>query len=218
MPADQIEHGAGVWLSITELAKREGVGKSTISERVAKLAAEDLELTKPGRGKQKLVNLARFLAAVGKAGDVAKELAAADRGAAEPNDDDAAATPAYRDAQTRDRLLASELKRLQIQREQLELAERLKQVVSVADLAQTMQEAGEMMVRAVDRVPGMYGDDIAAAVGREGNVGARGRLKLAMRELRQTISDALSKAASQPIDLPPDETDMLTSLREAGYG
>src|SRR5579885_3455426 len=135
----------GRWLTISKLAQREGVGKPTISERVKKLEQDGLLKTKPGKGRQKLVNLAQYLTAIGKAGDAAKELAAETRAAAEAPAPESAATPGYRDAQTRRVQFEADLK-------ELELRQKLGELVAVGDLAAAAQACMETIVAAIERL------------------------------------------------------------------
>ena len=50
----------GQWLSITELAKRKGVGKSTVSEKVKQLVEAGRLATKHGPGSVKLVSVEQY--------------------------------------------------------------------------------------------------------------------------------------------------------------
>lgn len=194
MPTELAGHGGGgVWLTITELADRLGVRKSTVSEKVAALTADGLIETKPGKGRTKLVHLASYLRATGQAGDAAKEAGAATRAAlaaetALPLADappTASNNPTFRDAQTREKELAADLK-------ELELKQRLGELVAVADLAGVAEQAAEQMVAALDRLP-TRAEDMAAAVGRDGTAGARAQYKRDARDLRASIAEAFKR-------------------------
>src|ERR1700722_2422398 len=47
-----------LWVSISELARRKGISPQSVSERIARLGAK-IEL-RPGRGRERLVNIAQF--------------------------------------------------------------------------------------------------------------------------------------------------------------
>jgi DNA-binding MarR family transcriptional regulator len=175
----------GLWLTITELAARQGVGKPTISEKVKALEAADLIKTKPGRGRQKLVNLAQFLTAVGQAGDAAKELAAETREDVVEAAPDAPAAPAYRDAQTRKTQFEADLR-------ELDLRARLGELIEVADLVPAAQECAEAIVAALGRQK-TRAAEMAAAVGHDGERGARARYTIDERETRLSIVAAFDR-------------------------
>lgn len=167
----------GLWLSITELAKRENVTKQTIAEKVARLEFEGLIETRKGKRNAKLVNVAQYLAAVGRAGDAAKELAAADRS------DEPLASPAYQDARLRDLLLVCDLKELELNRQ-------LAAVVPVGDMSALATEIYQLLAAEIDRLE-EYIPEMTAAVARDGVAGARALLKRMGRELRQRMADAI---------------------------
>lgn len=192
---------AGFWLSVTELAKNQNVSKQAIARKLAALEADGLVKTKPGKGKTKLVNVAQYLTAIGQAGNVAQELAAADRAAdaAALDAPEANSPPAYRDAQTRDKELSADLK-------ELELKQKLGEVVPVENLSALATEVAEQIVRVIDRLPAKA-QDMASAVARDGEVGARGQYKRDVRELREAIAEALGKLADSKVALPPEPDD-----------
>lgn len=189
MPADPTELDGGLWLPVSEIAERLGVGKSTISEKVKALESEGRIATKPGKGRQKLINLAQYLTAVGKTGDAVKELAFEQR--AEPDTPAAPDAPPeaarLRDAQTRRAMFDADLK-------EIELKEKLGALIPVADVQEAQQRAAEAIVRIVERLP-TFAEEIAVAVGKDGANGARATLKKIRRDLRQAIADALTAVA-----------------------
>src|ERR1700754_2643587 len=124
MSAEQSE--PELWLRITELAKREGVAKSVISEKVKAWEAEEGNLVRVRReGRSKLVELGTFLRAKQSTGNAAKE-----------------AGP-----QTREKQIAAYLK-------ELELRQRLGQLVPVADVEDAALKAGQAIVTVIDRISG----------------------------------------------------------------
>lgn len=89
---------AGLWLSISEIARLKGKTRQAIAKRVAALAEDGLLETRPGENGTKLVNLAQFDRAVGEVGDAIKEGAAETRAEMEGR---ASASPVLRDHQAR---------------------------------------------------------------------------------------------------------------------
>lgn len=194
VPGDLLE--SGLWLSISALAKRKGVKKQTISERVARLEADQLIKTKPGPNRAKLVNIAEYDRAVGQVGDPAKEAAAAtkagDAGTDEQRD------PRYRDAKASDAFYGAELKRL-------EFEERIRKLVPVADVQLAEDECARKIVADLERIV-LCSAEIAAAVGKDGEQGARRVLKRAVFDVRKQIALAmrgLAEATTTPVDADP---------------
>jgi DNA-binding transcriptional ArsR family regulator len=66
----------GVWITISELAKRKGVSRQAAREKVDRLERSGL-LTTQRRGANRMVELASFDRAVGDAGDAVRESGAA---------------------------------------------------------------------------------------------------------------------------------------------
>lgn len=195
-----------LWLTLTELAKREGVVKSVASERVTAFEAARLIKTKIGPRRSKLIELSQYLAARRATGDAAREAGAATKAADidSPHDMTEATTPtapAYRDAQTREKQIATYLK-------ELELRERLGQLVPATDLEAVANKVGEVIVRVIDRIPS-HADAVAAAVAKDGTLGAKARLKEIAREIRVATAAAmleLAKLAPSPASLDQLET------------
>lgn len=186
----------GLWLTITALAKREGIGKSAASEKVIALESDSLIKTKRGRGRQKLVNLAQYLMAIGKTGNAAQELAAETRAGADADDLPAAADqPTYRAAQTRKLQFEADLA-------ELTLRQKLGELVPVADVEDAAAKVAEVIVRAIDRLA-THAEAIAAAVGKDGVPGARAKLKEIAREIRTAAADAMTALATTPVKDSP---------------
>src|SRR5258708_4176601 len=106
----------GLWLSISEIAARKRVSKQAISERVARLVADGRLITKPGKGKQKLINLAQYDTAIGDVGDAAKEAGAATTRAANAAPASSAGNGRFRDEQARDKAYSADLKEIELNR------------------------------------------------------------------------------------------------------
>ena len=177
---------AGLWLSISEIARLKGRSRQAVAKRVASLVAGGLLDTRPGEAGTKLVNLAQFDRAVGDTGDAFKEGAAETRG--EIESDDAPASPALRDHQARAAQYTADLKFL-------DLEERLGRLVPVAEVKEASTKLGETVVRVIERLP-TFAETVAAAAIKDGAQGARGALKEIARQLRTEIAEAMSVAAA----------------------
>jgi DNA-binding MarR family transcriptional regulator len=178
--ADLLDNG--LWLSVSALAKRKGTTKQTVSERVRRLVDAGLLETRPGANRAKLVNLAQYDRAVGQVGDPAKEAAAATK--AEDAAPETATDPRYRDAKALDAHYAAELKRL-------EFEERTGKLVPLADVEAAQETAARAIVNVLDRLP-LRAAEVAAAVGQEGEVGARRVLRAAVFDQRTAVAEALA--------------------------
>nr|WP_316228583.1 winged helix-turn-helix domain-containing protein [Bradyrhizobium sp. SZCCHNR2023] len=185
--APALDLDAGLWLTISDIARRKGKSKQAISKRVKTLIEAGLLQTKPGDKNTTLVNLAQFDRAVGQVGDAAKEQAAATRAAVKvdaPQDphDGGGDSPDYREHQAREKQYAADLKFLELQ-------ERLGNLVPVSDLADQANKCAEVLVRVFDRLP-TFAEQMAASVGKDGAAGARASFKEIARELRTAAADA----------------------------
>lgn len=189
---------AGLWLSISDIARQKGKSRQAIAKRVDSLVEAGKLETKPGDAGTKLVNLAQFDRAVGDVGDAVKEGAAETRAESEG---DAEKNPALRDHQSRAAQYTADLK-------YLDLEERLGRLVPVAEVEEAAQKCAEATVRIVDRLP-TFADAIAAAVGKDGPAGARSKLKEIARELRTAIAEAHGELArkAEPMTLEPADFD-----------
>lgn len=188
------ENGAGLWVTVSELARLRSVNKSTTSRQVDKLVEAGQLATKPGARGAKLVNLAAFEAALDQLGDAGKALAAetvkatAGLAAEAPAAAPATGGNAYRDAATRAKEYEADLKQIELDRQRGLL-------VPVADVTAAAIKCAETIVRTVDRLPTRY-DDVAAAVTTEGPLGARRVLKEFARELRRELAEAMQSLAT----------------------
>lgn len=192
------EGGGGFWLSISDLAKRKGLSKQALAERVARFEAAGKVATRPGAGRAKLVNVAEFDRAAGEIGDLAREQGAATRRAAvipppptappRPLDPDA---PVYTVEQARNMAYKAELARL-------ELEERQGKIVSVDVVRAAALKAGEEIVRVLERLP-QAADDLAVALTKEGSHGVRLALKRVGIAMRNDIAAALADASAEAL-------------------
>lgn len=182
----------GLWESVAEVARRKGITRQSLNERVDRLASEGLIKVRRD-GRSKLINVAEFDRVVGEVGDAVKEGAAATRAEA----DDLEKNPALRDHQARAAQYTADLKFL-------DLEERLGRLVPVAEVEEAAVKCAEATVRVIDRLP-TYADAVAAAVGKDGPAGARAKLKEIAREIRQAIAEAHGELArkAEPVTLEP---------------
>jgi hypothetical protein len=182
----------GLWLSVTDLAQRKGVRKSTISEKVARLVDAGLLTTKPGKGNLKLINVAQYDVAIGEVGDGARESGAATKAANAASD--AGATmqppidPRLRDEQTRDKAYSADMKYL--------LLEKMRgNLLVVEEFDAVAEDAAGRIADVIDGLMAQDSDLTAIAI-REGENGMRAALKRIVREQRQQVVSALKDMAT----------------------
>lgn len=201
----------GIWVSISELARRRNVSRSTIKERVDRLEAEGLVATRR-RGKLRMVELAAFDHATGSVSDFGKELAAeTTRGASLPISSE------YREAQSRRAQYEAQLKAL-------DLAERQRNILPIKG-PHGVEAAATAIAAAIARdADGMmlYAEDLATAVSKEGVAGARRVLKEIGQRFRVNFAKSVSELAAAGREAEragPMETDLLADdsmgIREA---
>lgn len=173
---------AGLWMSVSELAKAKGVSRQSMHERVARLEQQGSLTLKAGQGRARLVNVAEFDRAAGETFDAVRSL------------NGTGAAPAAGRADGADPVLAKEQARraaYDADLKQLDLEERLGKLVPIAEVQDAMATCAEKMVRIIEQLPGRA-DDLAGAVGRDGAPGARAALKKLARELREALARAMA--------------------------
>lgn len=191
---------AGLWLSISDIARERGKSRQAIAKRVDALVADGKLETRQGPNGTKLVNLAQFDRAVGETGDAFKESAAETRGEIEA--DASPTSPALRDHQARAAQYTADLKFL-------DLEERLKRLVPIEEAKAGGVKIGEAVVAVLGRLP-TFAESMNAACGRDGVQGARSAFKEIEYELRTAIAQALAKIAGDatPAMIEPGEGDV----------
>lgn len=191
---------AGLWLSISDIARERGKSRQAIAKRVDSLVEAGKLETRPGPGGTKLVSLAQFDRAVGEIGDAFKEGAAETR--AENESGDASDSPALRSHQARNAQYSADIKFL-------DLEERLKRLVPVDEAKAGGIKIGEAVVAILGRLP-TYAETVNAASVKDGVQGARGALKDIERDLRTSIAQALARIAGDavPATIEPGEGDV----------
>lgn len=190
--AEHTELDDGLWLSVTELAARKGVRKSTISEKVSRLVGAGLLTTKPGPGKSKLINVAQYDLAVGEVGDGAKEAGAATKAAnaaptnsPEPRQSDGGR---FRDEQTREKAYSADLKQIELERLRGNL-------LPVAEFDPLAEDAASRIADICDSLQARDAELTAIAV-KEGENGMRAALKRIVRAQRVAIVAAMKDMAA----------------------
>jgi biotin operon repressor len=190
---------AGLWLSISDIARERGKSRQAIAKRVDSLVEAGKIETRPGPNGTKLVNLAQFDRAVGETGDAFKEAAAETR--AEIEADTSPASPALRDHQSRAAQYTADLKFL-------DLEERLGRLVSIDEAKEGGVKIGEAVVRIIGRLP-TYAEAMTAVAVKDGVMGVRGLFKDIERELRTAIAESIGEivGAAVPSTIEPGEGD-----------
>lgn len=180
----------GLWLPIAEIARIKNVSRQTLAEHVAKLEGDGRIETRPGPRGTKLVNLAQYNLARNEVGDAARELGAETRSLFDGEDDAPPASssggdPSYRDAQAREKKYRADLA-------EIEVRQKLGELVPVAKLADDVAKCAEAIVAVIERLP-QGAEECAAGVAKEGAAGARAYLKKAARATRVAMVAALTK-------------------------
>lgn len=173
----------GLWLPISEVARIKGVSKQAVAKRVDRLVEQGLISTRAGERGAKLVNVAEYDRAIGQTEDAVRAL----------NGAGAASAPAPSRADGGDPVLAREQARraaYDADMKQMDLEERLGNILLLVDVQGAMALCAEKMVRVIEQLPSRS-DDLAGAVGRDGATGARAELKKIARELREALARAM---------------------------
>ena len=181
-----------VMLTIGELATREGVSAPAVSRRVKQLRERGLHVETDVQGRVTAVNSVQYDELRGRFADPSKAQAPK----AAPLT--AAVSESYDEALRQKTWTEAERARLRLEEEKGRL-------VPVDRLADALAQAGEKVVRAVDRVL-MSADDIAAAVAKDGTPGVRTELKKLVHRIKVDIADALAEIAAGAPETQPDDT------------
>lgn len=181
-----INADGGVWLSISDLAKRKGISRQSAKERVDRLVEKGLVETRT-EGRSRMVELAAYDRAVGQSGDVHKEASAETK-----RIEDASASPRLRDAQTERAQYEARLKLL-------DLAERQGNILPLKGehgIEEAITASGIAIARELERFMNCA-EDLAAAVAKDGVNGARRVLKVAIHQARIRTAEVLSSIADE---------------------
>lgn len=163
----------GLWMTISDIARAKGVSKQAISKRVDRFVTAGALATRNGARGAVMVNLAAYDKAAGEVGDSIRELAQ------KP-------APVIAEDST---LAKEQTRRTQYQADiaKLELDERTGKLLPVEDVTAAMTRCAEIMVRTLDQMPSRA-DELATAVARDGEQGARAFLKTFAREVRSILA------------------------------
>lgn len=177
----------GVWVSISDLAKRKNISRQSAKERVDRLVSKGLIETR-AEGRSRMVELASFDRAVGDVGDAFKETSAETKKETAP----AAAHKPLRDAQTERAQYEAQLKAL-------DLAERQGKILPIKGdhgIEHALTLAGVAVAKEIDGFMTVV-DDLAVAIGKEGVIGGKRVMKEAIRERRAKIAEAMAKVIAE---------------------
>jgi DNA-binding transcriptional ArsR family regulator len=187
-----------VWRTVGEIAVLQGVSKQAVSKVLKRLVeAGDVPVERDGRGRIVRVSLAHFEHARERFTNPAKAIArqadadgeAADRAA--PIAGRAPQTDSFEEARRQNEWL-------KVTREKLRHQEELKQLVRAYVIAEAQTIAGREIQAIIMRLPNRA-DDLALAVSKEGQFGARTLLRTIAFELAEQIANRLGEiAASAP--------------------
>jgi DNA-binding transcriptional ArsR family regulator len=182
----------GVWLSITEIARRKGVSKQALSKRVKSLEADD-KVTVRRRGQSVLVDLVEYDRAVGDFGDAGREAAAETVRAARRDQGDRAdpSSSGLRDVQL-------ERARYETRMRALDYAERTGQLVPLrgpGGVEDALVDASAEIIRSLDLTMRHF-DKIREAT-KDGEPAVRRVIKEIIHEQRIVIGKAMQVLAER---------------------
>jgi len=173
-----------VMSSIAEIARRDGVSKPTVSNKVKRLVEQHgLTVERDGQGRVAAVNVAEFDYLLNRYSDPSKAQAPARDEPVAPNNesyDEALRLKTWHEAE----------------RKRLELAQMAGELVRAAEIRDAIAASAVTIAQIVDRLPNAA-DDLAAAVAREGSHGLRVALKKLAVSMREEIARALDHESEQ---------------------
>ncbi|MDK4713003.1 winged helix-turn-helix domain-containing protein [Rhizobium sp. CNPSo 4039] len=175
----------GVWVTVSELARRKNITRQTALERVTRLEKDGLLETRRD-GRSRLVEMATFDRLVGQTGNAYREQGAETKRSAEQQ---APASAALRDAQSERAQYEAKLKAL-------DLAERTGALVPVRGehgIEAALLKVTEAIVRDLG-APMNWVSEILETV-REGEPALRRLLRRKIHEQRETIANRLTAIA-----------------------
>jgi hypothetical protein len=206
----------GLWLSISEIARRKGVANQTVHEKVSRLVAAGRLEKRPGKGREMLVDLAAYDQALGETTDLVHAQAAATR-RGEPLDatpaiapDAAAPGRTFTSAQTQKAVYDAGIRAIDFARER----DKVLPIDGEHGVDQAMRALGGALVEAVRQMAYSAGR-ITSIAGKEGERGVRLAIKGLGRDLLRAYADALRELAAKgrgleqlggyAVDLPEPE-------------
>jgi hypothetical protein len=171
---------------LKQIAERDGVSVAAVSKSVRKqIEQHDLAVERDGRGRVSKIAVAQYDHNRGFFGNSAKRDAprAAVRDVNVPGED---AASSFDEAKRQEAWLTVERKRLQKEEE-------MGSLIRADKLRTAMQTAGRTISAELSRLPN-YADQLALAVSKEGEHGARQLLRKMATETGTAIADALIAA------------------------
>jgi DNA-binding MarR family transcriptional regulator len=207
--------GEGLWLSISDLARLRGITKGPLSRRVKRLEEGGFIATKSGERGQKLVNVAEFDLAAERTVDavrasngrkarkrvvpVADKAVEVDKPRAPSvgDGDDDFFSPVLAHEQARKVAYQADLAKLNRD-------ERLGKLIPIEKIADAATQCAEALVRVIDQLPARA-DEVATAVAKDGEAGARAFLRSVVRDMRERMADEMQRLAAMSGDAPGSE-------------
>jgi hypothetical protein len=175
---------AGVWASLSELAKMRGRDKAGVSRRVASFEKQGLLKTQVGKGGRKLVPIAEYDRLTAELTDGVRALNGAPEAIAPPAAIGAPGDPVLAREQARRAGYDADLKRLDLQ-------ERLGELGRVEEFRLAMRTCAEGVVQILEQLPGRV-EEIQAALAKGGLAEGRAAIRLIVRETRELIARAMT--------------------------
>lgn len=206
------DNGEGLWLSISDLARLRGITKGPLSRRVKRLEEGGFIATKTGERGAKLINVAEFDRAAERTIDavraqngrrarkrlvlVVDDAADADKTHApsvgDDGDDDF--SPVLAKEQARKVAYQADLAKLQRD-------EKLGKLLPIEKIADAAASCADALNRVIDQLPARA-DEIASAVAKEGEAGARAFLRSVARDMRERMADEMQRLAAMSGEAP----------------
>jgi DNA-binding IscR family transcriptional regulator len=190
----QLTDDIDTWLPVTDLARARKISKQALSKRVLRLEGQGLLTTKLGPRGQKLVNVGEFDRVAEETLD-AKQAQNGRRSRAAPDDcGDDVFSPILAKEQARKVAYQADLAKLQRD-------EKLGKLLPIEKIADAAAQCAEALVRVIDQLPARA-DEIASAVAKEGEAGARAFLRSVARDMRERMADEMQRLAAMSGETP----------------
>jgi hypothetical protein len=181
----------GLWLSLKELASRRGVAKSSLHERLGKLAQSHSISTRKEKGVL-YINVAEFDRAAGEATDLRASTRHTPQRPDEPSD-----SAIYTREQARKASYMADLAKL-------DLDERRGLLIEAADVEAAATHAAELVLHELNALVPLA-EAHADIVAREGVIGLRRAYKEFVNGQRTAIADALREIGQNAADDEGDD-------------
>jgi len=170
----------GYWLTMSVLAAQKGVSKQAISKNLQRWADLGTPVSTRREGRTMMVNVAEYDARKGEIGHLGRELGEQTKKAADVGTD-----PVYTREQARAKAYEADLKLI-------ERDKQLGRLIEVESLRSATAACGEGLVRVIEQIV-TRAEEVAAAVSKDGVLGARGALKAIARDLRARTAEEFTK-------------------------